>query len=196
MFLGYDAPRIHAALNDLPPALLPMSVLFDLLGIFLKRDSLKAAAFWTLVFGVLGTGAAIIAGLFAEDAVQHSDQAHAIMESHETLAFIVLGIFGVLAVWRIVRRGVWSDREQPIALAAGVIGVAVLVYASSLGGKLMFDHGLGIKTERLPAIAAERAADHQHEETEAAPAAQMLMPVPPDTAKAGAARPPADTVKH
>jgi uncharacterized membrane protein len=104
MFLGYDAPRLHAALNDLPPALLPLSVLFDLLGIFFKRDSLKAAAFWTLVFGVLGTGAAIVAGLFAEDAVAHSDQAHAIMETHKTLAFIVLGIFGVLAIWRIMRR--------------------------------------------------------------------------------------------
>lgn len=197
MFLGYDAPRLHAALNDLPPALLPLSVLFDLLGIFFKRDSLKAAAFWTLVFGVLGTGAAIVAGLFAEDAVAHSDQAHAIMETHKTLAFIVLGIFGVLAIWRIMRRGVWSEKEQPVALTAGVIGVAILLYASALGGKLVFDHGLGIPTARLPAIVTERAAGHHHDdEDEAAPAAKMPLPVPPDTAKAGAATPPADTARH
>jgi uncharacterized membrane protein len=197
MFLGYDAPRIHAALNDLPPALLPVSVLLDLLGIYFKRESLKAAAFWTLVFGVLGTGAAIVAGLFAEEEVQHSDQAHAIMETHETLAFIVLAIFGVLAIWRIVRRGVWSDREQPIALTAGVIGVAILLYASSLGGKLVFDHGLGITTERLPAIVTERAAGHHHDEDEEADhAAKMPMPAVPDTAKPGVARPPADTAKH
>jgi uncharacterized membrane protein len=197
MFLGYDAPRLHAALNDLPPALLPLSVLFDVLGIFFKRESLKAAAFWTLVFGVLGTGAAIVAGLMAEDVVQHSEQAHAIMETHETLAFIVLGIFGLLAIWRIARRGVWSDREQPVALTAGVIGVAILLYASALGGKLVFDHGLGIRTERLPAIVTERAAGHHHDDDdEAAPAAKMPMPVPSDTAKAAAVRPPADTAKH
>jgi uncharacterized membrane protein len=190
MFLGYDAPRIHAALNDLPPALLPMSVLFDLLGIFFKRESLKAAAFWTLVFGVAGAGAAIVAGLMAEDAVQHSEQSHAIMETHETLAFIVLGIFGVLAVWRSLRRGVWSEKEQPIGITAGVIGVAILIYASSLGGKLVFDHGLGIPTARLPAIAAEREAGHQHQADGVAPAA---MPMP-DTAKAAAA--PADTSRH
>jgi uncharacterized membrane protein len=194
MFLGYDAPRLHAALNDLPPALLPLSVLFDLLGIYFKRESLKAAAFWTLVFGVLGTGAAIIAGLFAEDAVTHSEQAHAIMETHETLAFIVLGIFGVLAVWRIVRRGVWSEREQPIALTAGVIGVAILMYTASLGGKLMFDHALGIPTERLEQIPAERLG-HEHEESEA-PAAAVPQPARSDTTRAGAARPPADTAKH
>jgi uncharacterized membrane protein len=194
MLFGYDAPRIHAALNDLPPALLPLSVLLDVLGAWLKRESLKAAAFWTLVFGVLGTGAAIVSGLFAEDAVQHSDQAHAIMETHETLAFIVLAIFGILAIWRILRRGVWREKEQPIALTAGVIGVAILVYAASLGGKLMFDHALGIPSSRLEAIVGERVG-HEHEEGEEAehahPAAQPqpgadtahASPVAPDTSR-------------
>ena len=195
MFLGYDLPRLHAALNDLPPALLPMSVLFDLLGLVFKRESLKAAGFWTLVFGVIGTAAAITSGLLAEDAVQHSEQAHEIMETHETLAFIVLAIFGVLAIWRIVRRGVWRDKEQPVTLTAGVIGVAILVYAASLGGKLVFDHGLGIRTERLQQIPAERTG-HEHDEDEASPASGARMPMPPDSAKAGAARLPADTAKH
>ncbi|MGA2383916.1 MAG: DUF2231 domain-containing protein [Gemmatimonadales bacterium] len=162
MLFGYDWPRLHAAVNDLPPALLPISVLFDLLGIFFKRESLKAAAFWTLVAGVVGTGAAIVAGLLAEDVVEHSEQAHAIIETHETLAFIVLAIFGILAVWRIVRRGVWSEKEQPIALTAGVIGIFVLLYTAMLGGKLSFDHALGVPTARLQAIASERAAGHRH----------------------------------
>jgi uncharacterized membrane protein len=172
MLFGYDAPRIHAALNDLPPALLLMSVVFDLLGVIFKRESLKAAGFWTLVFGVLGTGAAIVSGLLAEDAAQHSEQAHAIIETHETLAFIVLGIFGLLAIWRIVRHGVWNEREQPIALTAGVIGVGILVYTAMLGGKLMFDHAVGIPTTRLEAIATERATQHHHDEDEERPAAQ------------------------
>ena len=193
MFLGYDWPRLHAAVNDLPPALLPLSVLFDLLGIVFKRESLKAAAFWTLVFGVLGTGVAILAGLMSEDVVQHSEQAHAIMDTHETLAWIVLAIFGLLAIWRIVRRGVWSEKEQPIALTAGIIGIAILLYTASLGGKLVFDHGLGIPTARLGAIATERAG-HHHDEDEGAAAAPARAPAAPDTAKAGAA--PADTAKH
>jgi uncharacterized membrane protein len=195
MVLGYDLPRLHAALNDLPPALLPISVLFDLLGLVFKRESLKAAGFWTLVVGALGTAAAVVSGLLAEDAVQHSEQAHEIMETHETLALVVLAIFGLLAIWRIARRGVWRDREQPFALAAGVIGVALVVYAASLGGKLVFDHGLGIRTERLQQIPAERGG-HEHDEHEASPASGTRTPRPADTAKAGATRPPADTAKH
>ena len=193
MLFGYDAPRLHAALNDLPPALLPVSVLFDLLGILFKRESLKAAAFWTLLAGVVGTGAAIVAGLVAEDAVEHSEQAHAIMETHETLAFIVLAIFGVLAIWRIVRRGVWSEKEQPVALTAGVIGIAILLYTAMLGGKLTFDHALGVPTVRLPASAAERAAGHHHDEDdEKAPAQRAGAPA--DTTHAPPGSP--DTAKH
>jgi uncharacterized membrane protein len=195
MLFGYDAPRLHAALNDLPPALLPVSILFDLLGILFKRESLKAAAFWTLVAGVVGTGAAIIAGLLAEDAVEHSEQAHAIMETHETLAFIVLAIFGILAIWRIVRRGVWREKEQPVALTAGVVGVAILLYTAMLGGKLSFDHALGVPTARLQGIVTERAAGHHHDEDEEhAPATPQGVTPATDSTHAHPGSP--DTAKH
>jgi uncharacterized membrane protein len=187
MPFGYDWPRLHAVFNHLPAALLPVSVAFDLLGLWLKRESLKAAAFWTLVAGVVGTGLAIIAGELAEDAAQHSEQAHVIMETHETLAFIVLAIFGILAIWRIVRRGVWREKEQPIALTAAVIGVAILAYGAHLGGKLMFDHAVGIPAARLQQIPTERAG-HEHDEDvrpTAAMPADSTHPHPgtPDTAK-------------
>src|SRR2546430_17700434 len=45
---GYDWPRFHAAVNDLPTALLLVTVLFDLGAWITKRDSLKSAALWTL----------------------------------------------------------------------------------------------------------------------------------------------------
>jgi len=196
--LGYDWPRLHAALNDFPAALLLVSVLFDLLGAINKRDSLKAAGFWTLIVGVLGTGAAIVAGLMAEDRVEHSDRAHAIMGTHETLAFIVLAIFGLLALWRIVRKGVWNDREQPVALTAGVIGVALMVYTAKLGGNLVFDHALGIKSATMEAVVQERAGGHEHAEAEAhehAAPAPGTAKAASDTAKA-AAPAAADTASH
>ena len=48
--LGYDWPRLHAALNDLPAALLLVAVLFDLAGAT-RRPALRVAGFWTLVVG-------------------------------------------------------------------------------------------------------------------------------------------------
>src|SRR2546423_1668213 len=53
---GYDWPRFHAAVNDLPAALLFVTVLFDIGAWLSKRESLKAAALWTLWAGVIGGG--------------------------------------------------------------------------------------------------------------------------------------------
>ncbi len=186
---GYDIARIHAVLNDLPPALLPVSVLLDLLGAFLKRESLKAAGFWTLVLGVLGTGAAIVTGLLAEDATPHGAEAHALMETHETLAFIVLGLFAILLVWRLVRKGVWNEKEQPIALTAGVIGVALIVVTGMFGGKLVWDHGVGIPTPALQAALQERAAAEMEQAATRAgePGAMTPMPAAPAPAADSAA---------
>lgn len=183
---GYDLPRLHAALNDLPVALLLVSVLFDLLGALNQRDSLKAAGLWTLVIGTLGTIAAVATGLLAEGVVEHSDEGHAVMETHETLARIVLVLFGVLCVWRLYRRGVWSAKEQPIALTAGVIGVALMVYTAKLGGTLVFDHAIGIKTSRLETVAEERGGDHRHQSGEPNQPAPSGEAASPDTMKAAA----------
>ncbi len=162
MILGYDWARAHAALNDLPTALFLVSVAFDVLGAILKRDSLKAAGFWTLIAGVVGTGAAVLAGEMASDRVEHSEIAHGIMETHETLAIIVLVLFAVLALWRLVRRSNLGPRETPVYLTAGIIGVLLMMYTAKLGGELMFDHGLGISSARMEAIQHERAAGHHH----------------------------------
>jgi uncharacterized membrane protein len=51
---GYDLPRWHAAVNDLPAALLIAAVLFDLVGWATKRESLVWAGIWTLRAGVIG----------------------------------------------------------------------------------------------------------------------------------------------
>jgi uncharacterized membrane protein len=195
---GYDAARIHAALNDLPPALLPLAVLFDLLGAFLKRESLKAAGFWTLLAGVLGTGAAIVSGLLAEDATPHGADAHAVMETHETLAFIVLGLFAILAVWRLVRRGVWNEREQPVALTAGVIGVALIVVTAAFGGKLVFDHGVGIPTATLQSALRDRAnpANVEHVEGRMEPMPTAPAARPDSATPAAPAAPAPDSAKR
>src|SRR5438093_8489420 len=84
--LGYDWPRFHAAVNDLPAALLLVTVLFDIGAWVTKRESLKAAALWTLWAGVIGGWVAVLAGLKAEDVIEHGEAVHELMETHETVA--------------------------------------------------------------------------------------------------------------
>lgn len=182
--LGYDWPRLHAALNDLPVALLVAAVLFDLVAAATRRPSFRQASLYTLVLGALGAAAAVLSGLQAADNIDHGDAVHRVMETHELLGFVTLGIFGVLALWRIVRENRMGAAERALSLAIALGGAGVLVAAGVYGGRLVFDHAAGIPTPVLQAEARERTAGHAHapgeEHDHTAPAA--ATPTTPDSA--------------
>lgn len=159
---GYDWPRLHAALNDLPAALLLVAALFELLALATRKDSFRQVSFWTLIVGAVGGVAAVLSGLQAEENIAHGDAVHRVMETHELLAFVTLGIFGVLAIWRIWRERRMGTTERALALALALGGSGVLVATAAYGGRLVFDHAAGISTDVLTAEAEQRTEGHEH----------------------------------
>ena len=163
-FLGYDLPRLHAVLNDFPVGLLVAAVIFEILFLFTKRDSLRTAAYWTLMAGVIGAGLAVLSGLGAEDRIAHGEAVHEIMEEHEELAYITTGIFAVVALWRLWRERVMSRGERMAALCLALVGSGFLVSTGQHGGEMVFDHAAGMKTPALEEEIKSRAMGHKHEE--------------------------------
>ena len=161
--LGYDWPRLHAALNDLPIALLLMAVLFDLLALATRRQSFRQVSFWALVVGAVGGAAAVLSGLEAEEHISHGDAVHRVMETHEMLGFVTLGVFGILALWRIVRERRMGTGERAFGVVLSIVGAGVLFATGFYGGKLVFEHAAGIPTGVLEAELRERTMDHHHE---------------------------------
>src|SRR5213079_3313184 len=137
---GYDWPRFHAAVNDLPAALLFVTVLFEIGGWLTKRASLKAAALWTLWAGVVGGWVAVLAGLKAEDVIEHGEAIHELMEQHERQALITMGIFTVVLVWKLYRRFQLAPIEDLVLRGLSVLGFVGLLYTATIGGKLAFEH--------------------------------------------------------
>jgi uncharacterized membrane protein len=160
--LGYDWPRLHAALNDLPAALLLVAVLFELLALATRKGGFRQVSFWTLIVGAIGGAAAVLSGLQAEENIDHGEAVHRVMETHELLGFITLAIFGVLAIWRIWRDRRMGTTERALALALALGGAGVLIATASYGGRLVFDHAAGIPTEVLTTETQERAERHEH----------------------------------
>jgi uncharacterized membrane protein len=160
--LGYDAPRWHAALNDLPVALLIAAVLFDLAGAAFKRESLTWAGIWTLWAGVIGGWVAVVAGKLAEASLEHGEAIHELMEQHETLALITMGIFTVVLAWKLWRRFALAPTEQALTRVLSIAGLATLVWTGVVGGNLVFEHLAGIPTHSLQAEMENRSAGHQH----------------------------------
>ena len=164
---GYDWPRFHAAVNDLPVALLLVTVLFDLAAWRTKRSSLEAAARWTLWAGVAGGWVAVLAGLEAEDVIEHGEAIHELMETHETLALVTMGIFTVVLAWRLLRRARLGGAEQTALRLLSVAGLVGIVWTGRIGGKLVFEHAAGIPAATMQAEMHDRAAAHQHHPGEA-----------------------------
>lgn len=160
--LGYDAPRWHAILNDLPAALLVAAVLFDLAAAALKRESLAWAGTWTLWAGVIGGWAAVVAGKLAEASLEHGEAVHEIMEKHEKIALITMSVFTVVLIWKMARRFQMPSQELALTRALSVVGVLGLIWTGILGGRLMFDHAAGIPTPTLQAELQNRTGEHEH----------------------------------
>jgi uncharacterized membrane protein len=164
---GYDLPRLHAAVNDLPAALLLAAVLFDLMGWLLKRDSLVWAGIWTLWAGVVGGWAAVILGELAEEKIDHGEAIHEIMGTHEKLALVTMGLFTVVLAWKLWRRFQLRAIEARLLSVLSGVGLVFLLATAMEGGELVFDHAAGIPTAKLQAEIENREGGHQHQPGEA-----------------------------
>src|SRR5918992_1298300 len=160
--LGYDWPQLHAALNDLPTALLLTAVLFELIAVVTRRPGFRQVSFWTLVVGAIGGAAAVISGLQAEEHIEHGEAVHRVMETHEQLALITLGVFGVLALWRIVRERRMGGVERILVLVLSLGGLGILFTTANYGGRLIFEHAAAIPSRVLEAELQERTGEHEH----------------------------------
>ncbi len=157
--LGYDAARWHAVLNDLPAALLLVAVLFDLAAAATKRESLMWAGIWTLWAGVIGGWAAVVAGKLASGTIEHGDAIHEIMDKHEDMALLTMGLFTVVLVWRLARRFQMPTQELALTRALSIVGILGLVWTGVLGGRLVFDHAAGIPAKTLQAEIENRECE-------------------------------------
>jgi 3-hydroxybutyryl-CoA dehydrogenase len=186
LMFGYDRPRLHAV-NDLPAALL-FAVLFDLPA----RYPPQLPPVGSDLRGGRGAAAAVLSGLQAEESIDHGDAVHRVMETHELLAFVTLGIFAVLALWRVVRQKRMGTAERSLALAVSLGGVGVLIATAAYGGRLVFEHAAGIPTEVLQAEIESRGGGHahapgeEHGDTDPAPvvAGDSTAPPAPDSGAA------------
>ncbi len=160
--LGYDWPRLHAMLTALPVALLTTAVLFELASFLLKKESLRLMSRTLLLIGVVGAAAALGAGLEAEDHIDHGPAMHAVIEEHQQLAYYTMGIFAVVAIWRLARERRMGRGERGVVLAISLAGLGVLAATGHHGGELVFEHAAGVPNDLLRAELTNRAESHHH----------------------------------
>ncbi len=125
-WLGHS---VHAVLTDLPLGVLSLTVVFDLL-------NMREAADISMVIGVLGMGAAALAGL--ADYTDSDDDARTAGTVHGLLMTIALIVY-IASLWLRLANPTAADRTAEIATQ--LIAYGIMLAGAYVGGELVYTMG-------------------------------------------------------
>ena len=126
--------KLHPVLVNFTAALVPVSVLCDLLARWRRSEELRATAWWTLLGATVVTPLTAIAGwLFWMD----DDNGVLEMTIHKWLGTSLSIVLVGLCLWRLRlrRRGAWASGSY---LVAAAVVLALLTVQGTLGGDQVF----------------------------------------------------------
>lgn len=132
--------QMHPAFVHVPVALLPLAVGADLIGGLTGNRSLMAFAQKAICVAAAGAVASAVTGLIAGEEVNVEGVSMDMLMTHRNLNFVATAVASSMAFWRASHR-----RPNAVYLGTGIIGVAVVGYTAYLGGKLVYDTGVGVE---------------------------------------------------
>ncbi len=138
-------PVVHFAI-----ALIITGVIFDLTGFILNKESLKNAGFWVIIFGTISVWGAMFTGHFAEELVENTIKGNLVydlLEEHEEVGNILPWIVSILAGFRIFLNFRPNQKLFILYILAGLVIAGMVGFQGRLGGKLVFEHGVGVKLQ-------------------------------------------------
>ena len=132
--------EVHPSIVHFPIAAIPIAVGADLLGRVTGNEALMETG--RMLMPVAAASAAISAatGLIAQEEVKAEGRAHDLLVTHRNLNLSLTALTTALATWRWTR-----DRATPGYLALALAGIGAMGYSAYLGGKMVYEHGVGVK---------------------------------------------------
>ena len=156
-------PNLHPIFVHFAIGLFTAGVALDIAGYFSKRESLRFAGWWNLLIASFTALVAVITGLSAANTLPHTDQIHSIMEVHETLGLVALGLIIALFIWRSLNRGQIPSRLTVLYLTIGLATVGVMSFGAYYGGEMVYRHGMGVTPVMEGMMAEHEHGEHRHD---------------------------------
>jgi uncharacterized membrane protein len=136
--LSYAEHPVHPVINDFPTALVPTSLVFDMLHLVTRRGSFKVAAFFTMALALVTGGAAAAIGYADYREIPSNTEAKRIANAH---ALLNTGVLASLVLQLLIRA------TGRVGLFARLLNVAAnlgLVSAGWYGTHLVYRHGMRV----------------------------------------------------
>ena len=160
-FVGsFPMESVHPLVVHFPTALLMTALVLDGMAVLLKRPGIHRIALWNLCLGTVGAAVAVLTGLQAARIAKHSLAIHQVMELHRKLGIATL-ILGVLLVgWRLLKRDRLTSNVRVLMLLIMLAMAGTLAFGAHLGGRLVYEFGVGGVYGR--GTAGVEVIEHEH----------------------------------
>lgn len=132
--------EMHPAMVHFPIAFLPLSLGADALGRLTGDYALMEMGRRTMPLAAASAMSAAVFGLIAQQAVHAEGQAHDLLVTHRTLNAGLVGVTAALAARRLR-----SSKPGLGYLAVGLAALGAMGYSAYLGGRMSYEHGVGVK---------------------------------------------------
>jgi uncharacterized membrane protein len=130
-------------------ALFTISVLLDVLGFLSTRDKFHFAAWINLLGAGIAVILAVSSGLLEESRINIPESAKESFDTHENTAFITAVIILFLVFWRLGLKNRLNRNQKWLYILIASIGLVSLYVGAYQGGRLVYQHGLGIGNSRI-----------------------------------------------
>jgi uncharacterized membrane protein len=187
---------LHPVVDHFTVGLLVIGVLIDLVATRApSRTWLRYTALLLMILGAIAAGASYYTGGLEANRIYDALSAPAkeVFGRHAKLGEYMAVVFGVLAVWRILIEAVgFFAGSRMVYLIFAVISAGILLYIGSLGGKMVYEYGVGTALMSPPPTPAAIVTAVPNESL---PTVSVSAPTPSATTSPVAiASPPAGTV--
>ena len=136
----------HPRFVHFPIALSLVGVLFIALGLIRHRERWIGFGQFSLFLGWLGVIAAIVTGLIDQSRAPDDAVVKAVINQHITAGIALLIAVGLALYWPLRNKRLLSDGRAAWGYLALLLIIAALVFVEGwLGGKLVYQLGVGVK---------------------------------------------------
>lgn len=126
---------LHVVMTDIPVGAWTVAMVFDALDLILSRRELAVAADTSIAIGLVGAAGAAVTGM-----VDWSDVDPPARRLGLTHGLLNLGGAALFATSLFLRR----RKSRAAGQIVGALGYGVMAYAARLGGKMVYEHRVGV----------------------------------------------------
>jgi uncharacterized membrane protein len=135
--------NVHPLVVHFPIAFLTGGALFYFLSWIFRNQAFATTAFLLLILGTLAAGVAVGTGLYGEEGVMVSRSVREhLLEVHEKIMLVTLGLSLVLAVWALIARP-FPKKGRVLFLLLFLVLLGVMTVGTDYGARMVYDYNAG-----------------------------------------------------